>query len=219
MRRYIEIADQDMAIVAARMQRLARLHLVEKLELVLEFRIERWIRNIAAGRNVKVMQHQWLRQLLLFPKLNRNMARIDLVAEGSDIGGLEWQFRDHRDAVIALLPVQRDVLIAKAPETLQRKCVIDAFGFLQAQHVRPHRFEEFGDQVDAQPHRIDVPGCQGKAHGERLLTRFGPLLSIAGRCLRGVRGKELAGGRTIKSLQAGSQGDPERIDLDTETLL
>ncbi len=37
MRRHIEVADQDMAILAARMQRLARLHLVEKAELVLEF--------------------------------------------------------------------------------------------------------------------------------------------------------------------------------------
>src|SRR5258706_10350743 len=152
MRRYIEIADEDMAIVAARMQRLARLHLVEKLELVLEFRIERWIRNIAAGRNVKVMQHQWLRQLRLFAKPNRDVTRIDLVAEGSDIGGLEWQFRDHRNAVIALLPVQRDVLVAEAPEKLQRKCVIDAFGFLEAHEVRLHRFEEFADQADVQPH-------------------------------------------------------------------
>ncbi len=60
MRRHVEIADQDMAVVAARMQRLARLHLVEKLQLVLEFRIERGIRNIAAGRNVEIMQHQRL---------------------------------------------------------------------------------------------------------------------------------------------------------------
>jgi hypothetical protein len=35
--------------------------------------------------------------------------------------------------VIALLPVQRDVFIAEAFEALQRKGVVDAFGFLQAQ--------------------------------------------------------------------------------------
>ena len=60
MRRDIEIADQDMAVVAARMQRLARLHLVEELKLVLEFRIERGIGNVAAGRNIEIMQHQRL---------------------------------------------------------------------------------------------------------------------------------------------------------------
>src|SRR5712671_1770753 len=99
------------------------------------------------------------------------MPRIDVVAEGADVRGLEWQFRDHRDAVIALLPVERDVFVAEALETLQRKCVIDAFGFLQAQHVRPHRLEEFGDEVDAQPHRIDVPCGQGEAHGEHVSGR------------------------------------------------
>ena len=156
-----------MAILAARMQGLARLHLVEKLQLVLEFRIERGIGNIAAGRNVEVMQHQRLRQLRLFAERNRDVTRIDLVAEGTDVGGLERQFRDDGDAMIALLPVQRDVLIAEAPETLERKCIIDAFGFLQAQNVRPHRFQEFGDEIDAQAHRIDIPGCQGETHGDR----------------------------------------------------
>jgi hypothetical protein len=171
MRRHVEIADQDMAILAARMQGLARLHLVEELQLVLEFRIERGIRNIATGRNVEIMQHQRLRQLRLFAERNRDVTRIDLVAEGSDVGGLERQFRDHRDAMITLLSVQRDVLIAEAPETLQRKCIIDAFGFLQAQNVRPHRFQEFGDEIDAQAHRIDVPGCQGETHGDQQCKR------------------------------------------------
>ena len=63
---------------------------------------------------------------------------------------LERQPRDDGDAVIALLPVQRDVLIAEPLETLQRKGVVDAFGFLQAQHIRPRRFDEPGDEVDAQ---------------------------------------------------------------------
>jgi hypothetical protein len=100
------------------------------------------------------------------------VTRIDLVAEGSDIGGLERQFRDDGDAVIALLPVQCDMLIAETLEPLQRESVVDAFGFLQAQHVRPCRFEEFGDDVDAQAHRIDIPRCQGKPHEGRVLPRL-----------------------------------------------
>ena len=167
MRRDVEIADQDVAVVAARMQRLARLHLVEKFQLVIEFRIERGIGNVAAGRNVEIMQHQRLCELRLFAERNRDVTRIDLVAEGADIRGLERQLRDDGDAVIALLPVQRDVLIAEALEALQRKGIVDAFGLLQAQHVRPRRLEEFGDEVDAQAHRIDIPRCQGKAHEGR----------------------------------------------------
>src|SRR6266436_9241407 len=93
------------------------------------------------------------------------MTRIDLVAEGADVRGLERQSRDDGDAVIALLPVQRDVLIAKPLETLQREGVVDAFGFLQAQYVRPHRLDEFGDEIDAQAHRVDIPRCQGETHG------------------------------------------------------
>jgi len=42
----------------ARMQRLAGFHLVEELQLVLEFRIERGVGNIAARRHVEIMQHQ-----------------------------------------------------------------------------------------------------------------------------------------------------------------
>src|SRR6185369_607291 len=92
-------------------------------------------------------------------------------------------FRDDGDAVIALLPVQRDMLIAETLESLQREGVVDALGFLQAQHVRPRRFEEFGDDVDAQAHRIDIPRCQGKAHEGRVLARFeraSPCLSTGG---------------------------------------
>ena len=58
MRRDIEIADQDMAVVAARMQRFAGFHLVEELQLVREFRIERGIGNITARRDIKIMQHK-----------------------------------------------------------------------------------------------------------------------------------------------------------------
>ena len=58
MRRDVEIADQDVAVVAARMQGFARLHLVEELQLVLEFRVEGWIGDVAAGGHVEIMDHQ-----------------------------------------------------------------------------------------------------------------------------------------------------------------
>ncbi len=156
----------------ARMQRLAGLHLVEESELVIEFRIERGIGDVAAGRHIEIMQHQRLCELRLFAEGHRDVAGIDDVAEGADVGRLERQLRDHGDAVIALLSVQRDVLIAEPLEAFARKRIVDAFGFLQAQHVRPVRFQEFRDDIDAQPHRIDVPGCQGKPHANRVISRF-----------------------------------------------
>ena len=60
--------------------------------------------------------------------------------------------------MIALLPVERDVLIAEPLEALERKRIVRTLGLLQAQHVRPHRLDELGDEIDAQADRIDVPG-------------------------------------------------------------
>jgi transposase-like protein len=69
----------------------------------------------------------------------------------------EGQPREHDDAVIALLSVQRDVLIAQSPETLLRKLVVRAFRLLQAQHVGLHGAQKLEHAVDAQPHRIHIP--------------------------------------------------------------
>ena len=44
--------------------------------------------------------------------------------------------RDDGDAVIALLAVDRDVLVAELAELAERKLRVGAFGLLQAQHVR-----------------------------------------------------------------------------------
>src|SRR5262249_21692167 len=94
---------------------------------------------------------------------------IDLVAERANIRHFERQSGYYRDAVISLLTVQRDVLVAQTLEPLAGKRVVYALGLLQAQHVRPFRLDEFCDEVDAQPHRIDVPGCQGETHMRRLI--------------------------------------------------
>ena len=64
----------------------------------------------------------------------------------------------HHDAVIALLSVERDVLVAEPLEALERKLVVRTLGLLQADDVRPHRLDELRHEVDAQPHRVDVPG-------------------------------------------------------------
>ena len=70
-----------------------------------------------------------------------------------------WQVsRDDGDAVIALLAVHQDMLVAAAPKRLVRKIVGAAFDLLKTQDIRPIAVEKPADEVDAQPYRIDVPG-------------------------------------------------------------
>jgi hypothetical protein len=73
--------------------------------------------------------------------------------------------------VIALLAVERDALVTEPLEALERKAVVGALGLLQAENVGTNRLDEFGDQIDAQSHRIDVPGrefkCRHQASGIR----------------------------------------------------
>ena len=45
-----------------------------------------------------------------------------------------------------------------------RKLVVRALRFLKTKNIRPDGFDEFGDVIDPQPHRVDVPGRDGKAH-------------------------------------------------------
>ena len=77
---------------------------------------------------------------------------------------LERKARDNGDAVIALLAVEREMGVAEPLEPLCRKAVVRALGLLQAEHVGHHRAQEAGDEIDAQAHRVDVPGGDGEAH-------------------------------------------------------
>src|SRR5471032_309005 len=108
------------------------------------------------------------------------MSAVGLAAETMDVEALERQAREHGDAVIALLPVDRGMRITKARETLERKGVVRAFGFLQAQHVGSCGFQEFGDQIDAQADGIDIPGGDFEGHGPNL-RRLGRICQRSGR--------------------------------------
>src|SRR4029079_4469739 len=98
------------------------------------------------------------------------MARVTLAAEAALVDGVERYARDHRDAVVALLTVDRDVLVAELPEALRRKSIVWALRLLQAQHVGLRGSQEPGDAIDAQADGIDVPGGDGQRHGWRRLT-------------------------------------------------
>jgi hypothetical protein len=151
------------------MQRIAGGHLVEERELVLEFRIERRIGDVAAGRHIEVVQAQRRLQTRSFAERHRDMPRVDLAAERANVGPVESEPRDDRDAVMALLSIERDMLIAEALEALQRKGIIGTFCFLQAEHVGPDRLDELRNDVDAEADGIDVPGRDGQTHAKNRL--------------------------------------------------
>src|SRR4029079_19705715 len=73
--------------------------------------------------------------------------------------------RDGRNAVINLLPVDRDMRVADLLELLAREFVVRAFRFLQAQHVGRELQKETLDEGKAQATGIYVPGGDCKAHG------------------------------------------------------
>ncbi len=130
-----------------------------------EFRIDRRIRNIAAGRDVEIMQGHGVAQSRPLAQHGRDVTAIGLAAIVLCVEGIERQAREQRDSVIALLSVEGGVLIAEPLEPLERKLVVRAFGFLQTKDVRTDRLDELGHEIDAQPHRIDVPCGDGKTHG------------------------------------------------------
>ena len=177
-RRDIEIADQDGALRLRRPQRRGVAHLIEEGKLVGEFRIDRRIGNVAAGRDIEIMHRDRIAQPGALAEHRGDMAAIGLAAETLDVEAFERQSRKHDDAVIALLAVERDVLVAEPLETLARKSVVRALGLLQAKDVGPDRLDEFGDQIDAQPHRIDVPGRELDLHGRRIWGSAGNYTSI-----------------------------------------
>ena len=125
--------------IAAQKRRNVRLaacphapHLLDEGELVGEFRIDLRVRLVAAGRYIEIVDAD-LGSVDIDP--HGEMTRIADLAEILPDDVLEGPLRKGRDAVIALLPMNGDVLIAQRPEGLFRKLVVGALGLLQAQDV------------------------------------------------------------------------------------
>src|SRR5581483_485086 len=156
-RRHVEVAEKDRALGFARLDGVARPQLVEEGELVREFRIDLRIGLVAAGRHVEIMQRDRIAQAGTLAELRRDVPAVVLVAEALDAHVLDGQARDQSDAVIALLPVDRDMLVAELGETLEWKLVVRTLGLLQAQHIRLLGADEARHQIDAQADRVDVP--------------------------------------------------------------
>jgi len=115
---------------------------------------------------------------------------------------VEAQLGEYRDTVEGLLPVHRNI-VPEGLEGLARERLVDAFGFLQADHVRIAFLEPGDDIVDALLDGIDVPGRN---------SHFAPRVSWRGRPA-GALAAVLAGGRyRILRRQTSPDGNGEETD-------
>src|SRR5215471_2840184 len=129
-RRHIEIAEQNHAVRVLAAQSAGCAHFVEKGKLVREFRIDRRVGEVAAGGYVEVVQRDGIAQSSAFAEHCRDVPTVALAAKRLNLEALERQAREQHDAVIALLPIERHVVIAEALEALERKPVVGTLGLL-----------------------------------------------------------------------------------------
>ena len=78
------------------------------------------------------MHGQRVFEFRLLAESYSDMARVGLAAKAALVDFIKRNTGNHGDAMITLLPVQRDVLIAQPLEALEREGVVGTFGFLQA---------------------------------------------------------------------------------------
>ena len=123
-----------------------------------EFHIRVRVGNIAAGRDVEIME------LDITVEDHMGMARIALQAPVQRIHHLEGNLRQNGDAVIGLHAVEAHMRIAQRLHRLQREQPVLDLDFLQADDIGTFLHREPAQKVDPQPQRIDVPG--GNAHGD-----------------------------------------------------
>ena len=98
-------------------------------------------------------------QLHAILKRHAHVPGMAFAAEILGPGLFERQAREHGDAVIGLLAVDRLMDIAQLGQgRLGREKLVHHLGLLQAQNIRLLVPQKAGDQVDAMAHRIDVPG-------------------------------------------------------------
>ncbi len=95
---------------------------------------------------------------------NGKMPAVLDLAEAPFLDHLDRSARHRRHAVIALLAVEGDVLVAELAKSLLGKQLIGNFRLLQAEHVRRLFEEQALDDGHAKTNGVDVPGGYGKRH-------------------------------------------------------
>jgi hypothetical protein len=109
-------------------------HLVDEVELVTEFLVDRPVRLVAAGGYVEIVQADLLGR---FFKDDREMAGIADAAIVAPVCQLmQRQAGDGGDAVIALLAMDGDVFVTQRLQRRKREEIVGNLGFLQADDIR-----------------------------------------------------------------------------------
>src|SRR5271155_4791747 len=110
---------------------------------------------------------------------------------------LEWQPREHHDAVVAFLAVERDVVVAQPLETLARESVVRALGLLQTKNVGTRGLDKLRDEIDAKAHRVDVPGGDRDLHARDGLNPAAVLYAVSRSATQAQSGR-VSGARLVK---------------------
>src|SRR5690606_5509059 len=133
----------------------------EKVELVPELGIDVRVGLVAARRHVEIMQQH------LAPARLEPDGQVAAITDGAEIAPLDCRDRaagNGGNTVIALLAMDLDMAVADVAECLERKLVVRALGFLQAQNVGLGPLEKLDHQGETQANRVDVPGSNRQAH-------------------------------------------------------
>jgi hypothetical protein len=134
---------------------------------VREFGVLSGIGEIAAGRNVKIVE------LDPVGEFRRDVARVPVIEPVEPKFADRGQARDDRNAMIAGLGGQRDKGIAEDGERLAGEILAANLDLLQAQDVRFFACDQRAQGGQAQPDRIDVPGQQAKDLARRCFSWTG----------------------------------------------
>jgi hypothetical protein len=117
-----------------------------------EFRVDLAVGLVTAGRDVEIMDADTPRTGRLDNR--RDVPRVADRAVGLPPVIAQRPSRDDGHAVIALLAVDREMLVSELAEGSERKCVVGALGFLQAQHIGLFGLEKMLNQ--RQPSRTEL---------------------------------------------------------------
>ena len=160
----VEVADQD----ARPPRRVAGdapgADGVEELQLVGEFRIGLGIGDVAAGRDVEIMDGDAGCGTGALIEHDGHVAGVIALAHRHCLLLGEGQLRDDGDAIIALVADEGLMDIARLRKGLGRELLVRRLGLLQAEDIGLMIPEELRDHPDAQAHRVDVPGGDGELH-------------------------------------------------------
>ena len=136
-------------------------HLAVEIELVRELGVLVGIGNVAAGRDVEIVEQD---RIAADVERGLDVPAILLAAAVMDVGGGERHLRDDRHAVVGLHALDQPVLVTQRLERHVREELVRALGLLQAKYVRLAQPQVAFDVTDPQADRIDVPGGNGEAH-------------------------------------------------------